>query len=121
PSLAIDNNVAHFVDTAPDGSTVTQDDPFAGNVYVAYVTNDIPPSGNPAGNNFNPTRVHIVASSDGGLSFTGDQIVNDNGNFGPERNFRPRLIVSQAAPERQVTGGQVTIVWEDTGTGANDS
>jgi len=121
PSLAIDDTVASFTD--PETGQ-TQTNPSTGNVYIAWTTLDEPPGSNP--DNFNPTAVKIVASSDQGQSFTTQRIVNDSGNFSAtERNTTVQLAVSQgnlddevtAAPNETMAPGQVTLVWEDFGSG----
>src|SRR5262249_35937245 len=94
---------------------VTQADPFAGNVYVAWVSNDTPQAGNPLGTNFNPNRVLISSSSDGGNSFTPYAVVNDNGNFGTQRNLSPQLVVSQGSVDGRVPPGRGTPPWVDNG------
>ena len=67
PTIAVDQGVASFTD--PTTGDV-QTDAFAGNIYVAWVSNDTPTAGNPLGTNFNPNRVLMVSSSDGGNTFT---------------------------------------------------
>ena len=49
-----------------NGST-TQTDPFAGNVYVAWETNDAAPTGVTV---YNPNLIKLMSSSDGGQDFT---------------------------------------------------
>jgi subtilisin-like proprotein convertase family protein len=111
PMLAVDNNLPSFTDATPGGQTVTQVDPYAGTVYVAWATRDVAPANNPT--NFNPNTIKIVASADGGQSFTAHQILNDGGHFGADRDTAPRLAVSQGTIDGRVPGGQVTVVWDD--------
>ena len=40
PTMAVDANVASFSDVNSIGQTVTQTDPTAGDVYVAWTSND---------------------------------------------------------------------------------
>ena len=126
PTMVVDDNVATFSDTDFNGVVQTQNDRFSGNVYIAWTSNDTPFTN--AGNNFNPNRIKIVASSDGGQTFTGNAILNNNGNNGPSRETAPRLAVSQGRPintavygpfDQGVPGGQVTAVWDDFNSFAN--
>src|SRR5206468_1013065 len=66
PALAVDANVASFTD--PQTGAV-QADPFAGNIYISWTTVNQAPAGNPP--NFNPARIPLVVSSDGGQTFSG--------------------------------------------------
>ncbi len=126
PMLAVDNNVSTFTDVNFQGQTLTQNDPFAGNIYVAWTSNDVRPANTNSPNPFNPNRIKIIASSDGGTSFTGQTIVSDGGNSGDARHGTPQLAISQGrAPgttgpaDPGVPGGQVTIVWDDFGSQNN--
>jgi subtilisin-like proprotein convertase family protein len=110
PMLAVDNNVPSF------GG---QSDPFAGTVYIAWATRDVAPISNPA--NFNPNTIKVVASADGGQTFTAHRILNDGGHFGTDRNASPRLVVSQGTVDGRVPGGQVTVVWDDFNSAAGAS
>jgi subtilisin-like proprotein convertase family protein len=129
PTLAIDNNLASFSDTDAKGQTRTQTDPFAGDVYVAWETVLVNPAGFTTG--FNPNEIKIIGSSDGGQSFSGQSVVNDNTFFGNKHNGAPHLTVSQGRAPRPagtngpsdpgdpgLPGGQVSVVWDDFGTGA---
>src|SRR5262249_20406132 len=122
PMLAVDDNIASFTDTDANGQPYVQTDPFAGNVYVAWGTNALPV--NPTPGNFNPNRVLMVASSNGGFDFSGPVLINDSGNFGSQRATSPRLAISQGRPkntavyglaDQGVPGGQVTVVYDDFG------
>jgi subtilisin-like proprotein convertase family protein len=131
PTMAVDTNLASFTD--PDTGAV-QTDTSAGNIYVAFSTINTPPGGN-AAQGFNPNSIKLLASSDGGQTFGSQTYINDgfsggdsttsSVNFGPERNTQPRIAISQGTPvlpgsnlPPRVPGGQVTIVWDDFGTGA---
>ena len=107
PTLAVDKNVAFF----SDGGGKTQTDLGAGNVYVAWASADVAP---PNAVNFDPNAIRVISSSDGGQSFTGFATANDNGNSGAQRNTSPRLTISQGSTG--VTGGQVTVAWDDFGS-----
>ena len=133
PMMAVDDNVSMFSDVNSSGVTETQNDPNSGNVYVAWATNDTntTPNGIP---NFNPNRIVLVTSSDGGQDFSGYSVLNNSGNSGTARNTLPQLAISQGAAPRAartngpndpgspgVTPGQVTVVWDDFGSGATAS
>jgi subtilisin-like proprotein convertase family protein len=106
PMIAVDNNLPTFTD-----GTHTQTDPTAGGVYVAWASVD----GNPNNfNNFNPNSIRMIASGDGGQSFSGQVTVNSNGSFGTQHDTSPRLVVGQGSAT--VAGGQVTVVFDDFGT-----
>ena len=116
PTLAVDANASTFTDTDITGATRTQSDPHSGSVYVAWATADP----NPANfNDFNPNAIRMIASSDGGNTFSGLTTVNAGGNFGSQRNTSPRITVSQGTADGRVAGGQVTVVWDDFGSLAN--
>lgn len=109
PTLAVDNNVASFTDPT---TGQTQIDASAGNVYVAWATNDPPPSG---ATNWNTSTLKIIASSDGGQTFSGATTLNDNGNAGTNADHvtSPKIVISQGNVSGTVKGGQVTVVWDD--------
>jgi subtilisin-like proprotein convertase family protein len=113
PAMAVDNNLPTFTSNGK-----TQSDPFSGTVYVAWGTVDVPPAPPPTPPTFNPNTIRLVSSSDGGSSFGAPQTVNDGVNFGFDRDGNPQLIVSQGTGDGRVQGGQVTLVWDDFGTGA---
>jgi len=126
PTLAVDDNLASFTD--PTTSQV-QTDPFSNTIYVAYGLNETVPTG-PAANNYNPNTVRLIASADGGQSFTNPQLLNDNGHSNPSHAGSPRIAISQgrlANPavygpgDTGVPGGQVTVVWDDFGVGSQAS
>src|SRR5262249_29679489 len=98
--------------------------------YIAWASDDLGGS--------TPNAIRLVASSDGGQSFTTVQTINDeqhgdgsffqptapgvfpafvSGNSGVQRNVLPRLAISQGTLDGRVQPGQVTIVWDDFGTG----
>jgi subtilisin-like proprotein convertase family protein len=120
PTLAVDDTLPSFVDPQ---TGATQTNPYAGNVYVGFATVDTAPAGNPAGNNFNPNRIKVVGSSDGGFTFSGQTVLNDGSSFGAQRNGRPRLAVLQGTPTGRagapVAGGTVAVIWDDFGSGTN--
>ena len=107
PTMQVDQNVANFQD--PTTGNV-QSDPYSGDVYIAWAGIDIKPSLLTDLTFYNPNRIKLIASSDGGNNFTGQAIVNNAGNFGTlERDSQPELAINQ-------NGGQVTVGWNDFGT-----
>ncbi len=123
PMLAIDDNATGYTDTYTVGNgspqSHIQSNPFSGNIYVAWATNDQPHQN---AVNFNANRILMVASSDGGNNFSGPVVLNSNGNSGGTGNQRattPKLAISQGRPANLATGdpgvpgGQVTVVYDD--------
>ena len=72
PTMAVDDNVASFSDTNSIGQTVTQTDPTAGNVYVAWTSADTPFTTCRRAHSI-ANRIRLTASSDGGNNFGGDR------------------------------------------------
>ena len=107
PTLAVDNNVPSF----SDGKTA-QSDPYSGNVYVAWETNDAAPKGVTV---YNPNTIKLMASSDGGQNFTYQAYLNGHG-FGNTYD-QPKIAISQGSAT--VQGGHVTIVYDNAGPGSN--
>ena len=73
-------------------------DPHAGNVYIAWASGDIAPANPNVDQPFNPNRIEMVVSADGGNTFSGETIVNTgpaNGNIGPQDNSHPQLVINQ--------------------------
>ena len=124
PTMAVDDNQS----TSPTGVT-TQTDAYSGNVYVSWASVDhntaipIP--------DFNPNRIMVEVSSDGGNNFSpvtigdlGSGLPVNNGN-GPtsERDAAPSLTVAQGrlasqngqANDLGIPGGQVTVGWDNFG------
>ena len=72
---------------------------------------------------FNPNRAELVvgtpisnpSGNEESLAFSGVTTVNANGNFGPQDDSHPQLVINQN------DGGQVTVAWDDFGTGAKAS
>jgi len=89
PVLAVDSNLPTFTD--PDTQAV-QTDAFSGNVYVAWSTNNVAPTNF---NNFNPNVVKVIASSDGGATFTTQTFANDGFSFASFNNGSKRLATPQ--------------------------
>src|SRR5204863_7192165 len=119
-----DDNLASFSDVNSVGQTVTQTDPTAGGIYVAWTSSDTAYANPPT--NFNANRIRITASSDGGNNFGAIAVVNSNGNSGPAKLTNPTLTISQGRPARAagtlgptdpgvsaIPGGQVTVGFDD--------
>jgi subtilisin-like proprotein convertase family protein len=122
--------------TPPAGITK---DPHANNVYVAWVSNDIPDSQVDYTGGFNPNRIELIVSSDGGQSFSGVTTVNnggptsvtlspgfeyinpDDGNNAdfdtpsPQDNAHPQFVINSN------DAGTVTVGWSNVVTGALQS
>ncbi|RUL84947.1 Ig-like domain-containing protein [Tautonia sociabilis] len=112
PTLAVDDTAASYTD--PDNASGNVTNPHSGNVYVAYIGDTPPLQG---ATNWNPLTVELVRSTDQGASFSTPLVLNTGGNFGDQRNTRPRIAVSQGGGGSQP--GQVTVVWDDFNSGAN--
>jgi hypothetical protein len=109
PALAIDSAPSN----PPAG---VAKDPHANNIYVAWASIDHNLANpNVYGTNFNPDRAEVVVSSDGGNSFSGIVTANTDGNYGPQLDTHPQLVVDQNA------AGRLTVAWDDAGTGAKAS
>jgi subtilisin-like proprotein convertase family protein len=126
PTLAVDPG--NFPSNINGPSGLTQD-PFVNNVYVAWASIDTEPANpNPyAGVGFNPDRAEIVVGTpvavqstvnEEALAFSPVTTVNLGGNFGAQRNGHPQIVIS---PGNATTPGQVTMAWEDFGSGATAS
>src|SRR5207302_1972062 len=108
PIVAVDTNLPSFTD--PETGAV-QNDPFSGEIYVAWGTNNLLSTTD--GGWFysaNPNVVIIMASADGGNQFTNAITVNDATN--PDRTApqngisivagtpsgSPQIVISQGTP-----------------------
>jgi subtilisin-like proprotein convertase family protein len=119
PVLAVDNNVPSYTDPQ---SGVTQTDPYSGNVYIAWSTQLAVPKNLPA-NTFNPNTIQVLGSSDGGKTFGVLLFANSPGPgipafLGNEREAAPQLVISQGTSDGRVSPGQVSVVWDDFGSGS---
>ena len=121
PTLAVDANRASFADTNSTGQPYTQADPFVGNVYVAWSTNNN--TGN-VGGSPNPNVIELTGSADGGNTFAPPTLANSTGNFGADRDSAPQIVISQGRPSDPtvaggavVPGGQVSVIWDDSNSG----
>jgi len=118
--LAVDSGT--YPNSSPTGTPpagVPQDN-FANNVYIAWASTDINLA-NPF-TPFNANRPELIVSSNGGNSFSGETIANvgpnsgpDFANFGPQDDSHPQLVINSN------DSGQVTVGWDDFGTGSTAS
>jgi subtilisin-like proprotein convertase family protein len=113
PTLAVDNNVPSYKDTT---TKVTQTDPNAGNIYIAYIADTPPPSPSPTP--WNRYTVQMIASSNGGGNFSAAKTLGADfygtPNVGNQHDATPKIAISQGAAGK-VGGGQVTVLWDDYG------
>jgi subtilisin-like proprotein convertase family protein len=113
PTLAVDSNDPSFTDLSVSPA-VTQTDPFSGNVYVAWETNDTAPKNVTE----NPNTVKLMSSSNGGQDFTYQAYLDyfgSNPHTEGDLFDQPQIAISQGSPT--VAGGQVTIVYDNAGPG----
>jgi subtilisin-like proprotein convertase family protein len=104
PTLAVDSNVN-------SAAFPGQQDPFVNNVYVAWSTNQ---ALTPNTSQQNPNRIQMAGSSDGGQTFSTPILVDGSSYSSTARDASPQIAISQGGPG--VTPGQVTVIWDDTGT-----
>jgi DNA-binding beta-propeller fold protein YncE/subtilisin-like proprotein convertase family protein len=101
---------------------VIQNDPYSGNVYVAWATNVL--TSDSLNANLTANAIVMTTSSDGGNTFTPPSVVNNSGFSSPiEADAQPKLTISQGRPagtngptDKGVPAGQVTVVWDDFGS-----
>jgi len=125
PTMQVDSNLPSFTD--PTTGQV-QTDPYSGDIYVSWSGIDVKPSLFLPVSLFNPNRIKLIVSSDGGNNFTSETIasvnsLNPDNDNGPttERNTTPALTVSQGrlpsesgeGGDAGIPGGQVAVSWED--------
>ena len=136
PVLAVDPGT--YPDSSPTSSPPAgiPNDPHANNVYIAWVSNDIAAGEVNYPGLFNPNRIELIVSSDGGQSFSGVTTVNnggatsvplpggltyvnpDDGNnadldtSSPQDNAHPQLVINPN------DDGQITVGWNNLFTGA---
>ena len=114
------------VDAAPSPAPAgVPTDPHANNVYIAWASIDTEPANtNPfTGIGFNPNRAELVVGTpvanppgnQQSLGFSAVTTVSTGGNFGSQRNSHPQLVINQNL------SGQITVGWDDFGTGATAS
>ena len=124
PVLAVDATVASYTDPDDTDGNPTQTNARSGSVYVAWGTSDETPTGM---TNWNANRALLIASGDGGQTFTVPAVINDNDNSSAGsaagqdgvRAVNPQIAISQGAADGHVAGGLVTVIYEDI-AGLND-
>jgi hypothetical protein len=110
-TIAVDNNSA----TSTDPETgFTQTDVFADRIHIAW-TKDTPPPPTPP-SPWNRYTIQVLQSANGGTTFSRPQTIS-GGNVGNQQYSSPRLTVSQQSTRTGITGGQVTVVYNDFGSG----
>ena len=128
PTLAVNDNAASYTDLST-GATNT--DPYSGNVYVAWETNDAEPKNFGA---YNPNTIKLMASSDLGQDFTYQAYLNGTANAAHANGNlydQPQIAISQGTPgtpttgsnltSASVSGGQVTVVYDNAGPGGGSA
>ncbi len=115
PTMAVDTNVPSFTSNG-----MTQTDPFAGNLYVAWETNDAAPKNVTQ----NANTIKLMASADNGQSFTSQVYLNSHVLHRDNLYDSPKIAISQGTPTASgqtptVLGGQVSIVYDDSGPGGS--
>jgi len=121
PTLAVDTGTFPSGVTPPAGVPT---DTYANNVYIAWASIDTEPADpDPyAATGFNPDRAELIVGTpianpvngESTLAFSGVTTVSLGGNFGPQQNTHPQLVINPGGADR----GRITIGWEDAGTGA---
>src|SRR5262245_16160037 len=106
PYIAIDNNLPTFTD--PETNQVQRDTMVGKGVYVAWNTDATIPAGQSIAS-FNQNAILVAASSDGGLTFSSPQIVNDAGYAGgvSARVVSPQMYFTQGTANGNIAGGQL--------------
>ena len=128
PTMTVDDNLA----TIPTGVT-SLPDPNSGNIYVTWASVDVKPTLENAGV-FNPNRIKVEVSSDGGDNFSPLAIAGNNNDLPDptvpgEKDTTPVLTVAQGrsgvdnsegnesgqAGDVGIPGGQVAVTFDDFG------
>ena len=93
----MDNNVSTALPNQTNAftnQTINQADPSAGNVYVAWATDDDNANGVA---NFNPNTIKMAVTTNAGTSFGAPFNVDTRGNFGIEEDTAPEITISQGS------------------------
>ena len=83
--MQVDSNLPSFTD--PTTGQV-QTDPYSGDVYVSWSGIDVKPSLFLPVSVFNPNRIKLIVSSDGGNNFTSETIASVN-SLNPDNDNGP--------------------------------
>jgi large repetitive protein len=127
PTMTVDDNQATFTDPV---SGAVQNDPYAGNVWIGWSTNETKPSGNfdytNGGFAWNANSTQVVVSSNGGQTFsTANRINNVSGTSsnawgrwtsqsGTYADATPKIAVGQGTAGG-ATGGNAVVIWDNYG------
>ena len=130
PTMAVDDNVASFSDINSIGQTVTQTDPTAGNVYVAWTSNDTPYR-QPAEHRSMRTGSGSPPRPTAGTTSARSRSSTATATIGPAKLTNPSLTISQGRAARAagtlgptdpgvtaIPGGQVLVGYDDFNSGA---
>lgn len=118
PAIVIDNTNPGFVDQTtglPQGSPRSSINNQFSAIYVAWNARNEAPGTAPAlarcppGVPFNPNVIKVVASEDGGNTFSPPRHINDGENCGGTRYTTPSMVISQGRSNGTIPGGQVNI------------
>ena len=129
PTIAIDNNIRSFKDFGQDDTDNTNDvgERLIENtlsskaVYVAWNTNATPTQLPVFVNTiFNPNKIFVAASSDGGFNFTNSMPVDDDGYIadtvrGTYGATTPQIVFSPGG--NATAPGQLAFAWSSTRNG----
>ena len=123
PTMSVDDNLSII----PSG-VASPADAFSGNIYVSWASIDIN-TAIPIPD-FNPNRITVEVSSDGGNDFSpatmaASTAINDGNGPESERDATPALTVSQGrlasesgvSGDNGITAGQVAVTFDDFGDG----
>ncbi len=122
--IVVDDTLASFTDPV-SGQTITN--PGAGNVYLVYGTDVPQPAGVPAPWNRNTVEIMASPAAANGqvnpLTFSAPQTVGSGHFFSTALDSAPRVTISQGrlpgtygTADAGVSPGQVTVVFDDSGS-----
>ncbi|WP_220369774.1 Ig-like domain-containing protein [Paludisphaera rhizosphaerae] len=128
PTLTVDDNQTSFTDPT---SGATQTDPYAGNVWIGWTTQETTPTGifNQNGSSWNANSIQVISSSDGGNTFSGAVKVNNlaggsanawgrwTSSAGVYAMATPKIVAAQGTSA--TAGGGATVVWDNFGRASN--
>ena len=125
PVIGVDNNVANFTDNTVAADNVQTDTMSNKAVYIAWSTANTAPQVTPPVKNFNPNVIRVIASADGGDTFTTPVFVSDGANISvlataATHYTSPKIVFTQGSADGRVAGGQLVFVWADFGNNTVD-
>jgi hypothetical protein len=126
PAIAVDNNVPVYAD--PSTGTIQTDTMVGKGIYVAWNTVNQSPAIDTRipGNNtldmngintaaFNPNTIKVLASADGGVTFSTQQFANNDANYGAVGTTNlysnPQIVFTQGRADGTVPGGVMALLW----------